>query len=189
VNDHARLDAQVRSALAELPMPDDVETRAALGDVLQRSRTKRTAPRWVAPALVAAAVIAIVALVGTFVRLGPHDEPAPAASPLSRLLGDWERDVDGSTQPGWDGPWTMTFDRRGVFELGGPATADASGEGASYAVSGDTLRVDVFVNNVCSELPAGLYLWSRTGDVLTLRLVEDPCADRAALLAGSWRRP
>jgi hypothetical protein len=188
VNDDTRLDAQVRGALAELPMPDEAQTRAVLVDVLQHRRAERTTARWIAPTLVAATVVAIVALVGTFVRLGSDDRPPPVATPSSQLLGDWHRDVD-SQQAGWDGSWSMTFERRGVLALAGPTGASDSSDGASYAVSGDSLRVDVFVNNVCSELPAGLYLWSRTGDVLTLRLVEDPCPVRAELLTGTWRGP
>jgi hypothetical protein len=186
VNDDTRFDAQVRGALAELPMPDDRQTREALVDVLRRSRAERSTPRWLVPTLVAAAVVAIVGLAGTFVQLRDPGDPQPAA-PAGEVRGGWGRELAGAQQPGWDGRWLMTFDREGVFGLYGPASADASSDGASYALTKDTLRVDVFVNNACSELPAGVYTWSRAGNVLTLTLVEDPCAARAELLAGSWR--
>ena len=188
MTDDTRLDAQMRSALAELPMPDDIETRAALGDVLRRSRAEPTPSRWRAPVMVAAAVVAIVLLAGVLIGLGSGDQSPPVADPGSQLRGDWQRDVH-SHQQGWNGTWSMRFDHDGVFELVGPATTSASTEGASYALEAHSLRVDVFVNNVCSELPAGRYLWSRTGDVLTLTVLEDRCPVRAALLRGSWRTP
>jgi len=32
------------------------------------------------------------------------------------------------------------------------------------------------------------YTWQRAGDVLTLRAVQDECADRDSILTGAWRR-
>ncbi len=188
MNDDTRLDAQVRSALAELPVPDDAHTSAALRDVLRRGHAERRQPRWLAPTLVAAAVVSILALVGTLVHLGAGEPPEPAPSPSSQLVGDWQRVVDSDEQPEWSGNWLVTFDSGGVLVMRGPATAAESSDGASYAVTGGQVRVDVFVNNACSEQPAGVYGWSRSGDVLTLTLIEDPCAARVGLFAGSWRR-
>ena len=52
MTDDTRLDARVRGALADLPMPDDHETRAALQTVLERSRG--TTALGAAPTLVVA---------------------------------------------------------------------------------------------------------------------------------------
>ena len=80
----------------------------------------------------------------------------------------------------------MAFDGRGVLTLTPPTKSVDGTDGASYAVAGAQVRVDAFVNGVCNELPPGTYSWSTSGDGLRLTAVDDPCAPRAALLAGTW---
>ena len=66
--------------------------------------------------------------------------------------------------------------------------ADVSSEGASYAVTRGEFRTDVFVNSVCPEQAAGVYAWRLDGERLTLTEVDDACADRVDVFAGTWRR-
>lgn len=187
----ARLDAQVRSALTDLPAPDDMATRAALDTVVRRSRALRPVPpskgrSWVVPATAAAVAVILVATLAT-AFLGRSEPPVPAPGAPSSLVGSWERQVRGAETPGWNGRWRMTLSADGVMSLAGPTRAADSVEGASYAESRGRLRVDVFVNSACPELPAGVYGWARDSGGLRLTLDEDPCRSRADLFVGRWQ--
>ncbi len=185
MTDDTRLDARVRSVLTDLPVPDETATRAALVTVLERSQGRDGKDRrpWLVPLAAAAAVVIVAGLATAFLDRS-QSTPQPAA-PLS-VVGSWERQVSGAGTPGWDGEWLMTLTADGVLTLDGPATATDSSEGASYADSGGQLRVDAFVNSACSELPAGVYAWTRDARGLTLSLVEDACDARPDLFAGRW---
>jgi hypothetical protein len=188
MTDDTRLDSLVRGALTELPLPDDAQTRAALGNVLERSRAPRVRSRaWVAPALIAAAV-ALAALAGVrLVTAQEQSTPTPSA-PTDALVGDWQRQVSGAEKSSWDGRWRLAIADDGVLLLSGPARTKVSSEGASYAATDAQIRIDVFVNSACPEMAAGVYGWERTGARLTLTLVEDPCEARAEMFDGTWRR-
>jgi hypothetical protein len=188
VTDDTLLDARVRAALTDLPVPDDRATREALVNVLERSGRSRHEPRrWIAPTLVAATVVLAV-LLGMWVSRPSPRHPVPAPSPASTLLGDWQHQVTGSGTNGWDGRWRMALTDDGVLRLSGPETVTASIEGASYAATAGRLRIDAFANSVCDQKAAGLYTWQVSGDALVLALVEDPCAGRVEVFAGTWRR-
>ncbi|MBF4769902.1 hypothetical protein ISU10_19190 [Nocardioides agariphilus] len=191
MTDDTRFDARVRGALTELPVPGDLETRDALVAVLDRSRGPRRSPRrsprtWAMPALAAAAVVALVALLAVVVDR--PESPQAGQAPPPSLSGQWELDAAGLTDPGWRGRWLLSFDEDGVLTLTGPAGAMDSTEGASYAVTGDHVRVDVFVNSACAEQTAGEYRWRTRGDHLLLVVLDDVCPARAGLLAGDWTR-
>jgi hypothetical protein len=186
-DDDARLDARVRGALIELPAPDDAATRDALHVVLERSRGPRRRPRtWVAPVLAAAAVAVLALLAGRLVDEPDPTTPEPAA-PTEALVGPWVRQVTSSESPDWDGRWRLTLTADGVLTLSAPDGAAASSEGASYAATDNQLRSDVFVNSVCSEMPAGVYAWAVVGESLTLSAVDDQCVDRVEVFVGTWR--
>ncbi len=60
--------------------------------------------------------------------------------------------------------------------------------------SAGKLRVDGYLHpergSFCGpEIPQNAsYSWSTAGDVLTLKAVDDPCADRDSTLTGTWKR-
>ncbi len=189
MTDDARLDARVRGVLTDLPVPDDAETRDALQAVLARSRgPRRQVGGWVAPAIVAAAIVLVALAVGTWLDRTNPVEPAPSPDPASALVGEWQRQVTGAATDGWDGAWRLTLRQDGVLELRGPTTAGASSEGASWTATEGELRTDVFVNSVCAEQPAGVYTWRVEGDGLRLTLETTDCTARADVFAGTWRR-
>jgi hypothetical protein len=189
MTDDTRLDARVRGALTELPAPGDQATREALRVVLDRSSGPRRTPRsWVAPAVVAATVALLLGLLGAVLNRPDQDVPTPAPAPRDALTGEWQQRVTGVSRDGWAGRWHLVLEGDGVLALSGPKTVRDSTEGASYEVTSNHLRVDVFVNSACPEQPAGVYEWRVTGDRLVLDAVSEPCLARAELFVGTWTR-
>ena len=187
MTDDTRLDARVRGVLTDLPVPDADATREALRTVLARSESTRRRPAWAAPVLVAA-VVALIALLAARLVAGPDPAPPTPAAPRDALVGDWQHQVRGAEEDAWNGRWRLALTDDGVLLLSGPESASVSSEGASYEVTAERFRTDVFVNSACSELPAGVYEWRLDGDRLTLTEVGNDCADRADVFAGTWRR-
>lgn len=187
MTDDTRLDARVRGVLTDLPVPDADATRDALRTVLARSESTRRRPTWAAPVL-AAAVVALIALLAARLVTSPDPEPPAPANPGDALVGDWQHVVRGAEKTGWDGRWRLALTDDGVLLLSGPESAAVSSEGASYAVTRQQFRTDVFVNSECSEQAAGVYTWRLDGETLTLTEVGIDCADRSDVFAGTWRR-
>ena len=183
---HGDLDALVRRGLTEAADPlDDLDTTVALERVLSRSKGRRRTRR----AVVAVAVAAVVGAVGfgsTALVTGLRDEtdgPGPALRPH----GAYQRTVD--TAP-WQGRWTMQLGGDRVLVLRAPAGVpgdDAPTDGASYVLDAGTLRLDAFTNGACTETPPGTYTWSVKGDGLVLLPVDEQCAARELVFAGTWR--
>jgi hypothetical protein len=119
---------------------------------------------------------------------GPDPAPPAPASPRDALVGDWQHGVRGAEKTGWDGRWRLALTDDGVLLLSGPESASVSSEGASYNVTREQFRTDVFVNSACNEQAAGVYAWRLDGDALTLTEVDDPCGPRRDVFAGTWRR-
>ena len=187
MNDEMMLDARVRRGLQALPVPAAPSTTAALARVTGRERRTARDPWRVAlvAAVAAGLVMAGPALLRTVA--GGDDEPTPAPSAGSELHGSWTRTADPRTEPSWQGEWQVSFDDQGVLGVTSPAGARAVTEGAAYAVTGSQLRVDLFVNSVCYEIPPASYLWSVSSDGLRLTSRDDDCAPRRELLSGTWR--
>ncbi len=188
MTDDTRLDARVRGALTDLPMPDDAQTLEALRVVLERSSGPRRQVRgWVAPVLVAAAVLLIALVVGTWPERNATVQPA-APDRTDALVGQWERRVTDASTPGWNGTWRVILTRDGILQLRAPDTVSISTEGASWSATAGALRTDVFVNSVCAEQPAGVYFWHIEGGDLGLAAEQDGCVERSDVFAGTWRR-
>lgn len=188
----ARLDALVATALREkLPAPAPDATREALRHVLERSPQHRPARLWASATAVAAAVaVAVLAFVVT-----PWSGDAPERLPVApvstaapeELLGTWTRTVRISDDPAAEGSWSVRLTPAGVLELEGPPGTGRV-DGASYALRGEVLTTDAFVNGECPDAPAGSYRWTVTGDTLRLERSGEPCGFRLSVLAGTWNR-
>lgn len=76
----------------------------------------------------------------------------------------------------------------GVVRLAGPRDLPASTEGVSYAVAGDEVRIDAFVNDACAEQPAGVYRVVVSDTMLRLTALDESCSLRAAVFDGTWGR-
>ncbi len=174
-----RLDALLRD---QLHRADTLLVEPRLEAVLARSAQRRRRRRagWVA-----AAVLVLVAGSGAIVGLLQGRSPAQTHAATGSVLdGRWTRTTH-------DGVWVISFDTHRTLSLQVPSTVPAASfpvDGASYATDGDTVRIAAFVNGDCYTLPVGTYHWTRSGGVLRLQAVADPCSTRRELFAGTWVR-
>lgn len=183
MKDDARFDSLVSTALREeLETPPPDHTQLALQRVLARSRRPSRAPTWLVGVAAAAAVAAVV-LAQVFLR--PDVAPGPASPPS--LVGEWTREVRVAADPEAEGSWALRLEPDGVARIIPPRPVEG-GDGASYAVGENTLRVDAFANGSCNELPAGSYRWSVTSSTLQLVPEEEPCTFRRSVFSGEWLR-
>ena len=185
------LDDRVKGALERSTSVVDPDVRRDLATV--RRRTSRLVLRQ----RVGGAAL-VVALIASAVFLGPgivdvirnqRNEPAdrPTPAPTGTLPGSYRVDLSGAdgrlVSAGLDGEWTLTFNSDGALLWNAPASAGIS-EGLprdTYQMSGDRIVTTAFVPELC-EGAVGTYTWKRTGSSLSLRVVDDACELRAAVL-------
>lgn len=125
----------------------------------------------------------------------PYGMPLPPALP-SELDGLYTRTIpfEGTPFPckrcaGYrleGGVWSLYFDK-GVMKVFQQETDFEAI--TSFTVSGD--RLTVFNDPYCEEdiTMAGTYTWQKNGDVLTLKVINDPCSIRLRaknLTATAW---
>ncbi len=130
--------------------------------------------------VVLAAALALAFPTGTYAR-------NVTAADLAR-----QRDLHGMCRycdPPATGTWRLTV-RGGRLTLVGPDRSLAT-----ERYSAGSRRVRLAAHSSVCRLPGnhfaggtGTYAWKRVGFRLVLRVVRDTCADRAAILAGSWIR-
>ncbi len=188
-----RFDARVRAALLDVPMPDDDETRVALGKVTGRSRGGGGWSPWLVGAAAAAAVLVLILATVLAVPRSGQEPPASPASSNSSSSGStlldtpWVRRVDGGIEPTWAGRWTATFNASGSLTLEAPTGAEQVSDAAAFTVADSTVRISAFTNTVCPGDAAGVYRWTGADGRLTLSPVTDSCLARRAVLAGTWQ--
>lgn len=176
-----RLDLLLRTALHRA---DDLPVETAYDAVVARS-AQRTLRRRIG----LAAVVAVLVVAGVGGVLGLQAPPAPPPAvdhPHATLQGAWTRTVTGGEVG--DGAWTLTFADPPMLEIVGPPDRPSTSvtDGASYTVSGDEVRVNIFVNGVCDVAQVGTYRWTATGGLLYLDVIADDCEQRQELLVGTW---
>lgn len=173
----------------------ELELRTAASRQEHRAPTRRR-PRPRLGALVPA--FALAATVTLIVALMPGDVdpersvPAPAAAPVPALL-------QGTFQGETGGP-DLQVKESSLRMVNGPSGtstlllgfASVSGDRITVRVDPQRTSGDPFPGPLCRGGrvgDAGVYRYLVRGDVLTFRLVEDPCRGRAELLTGSrWKR-
>lgn len=173
-----RIDELLR---AELHRADDLAVTDRYAAVVARSsrRTRRRRAGVLATTLAVAAGT-LGAVTAAVDHLGRDDGPGPAVPAERQLDGTWTRTVDGQR-------WTITFARGAVLQIEAPAGTDEAIDGASYATTSSTLRLDAFANGSCYELAPGSYRWTLTGStVLQLQHDDEPCQARRRVFDGAW---
>ena len=187
------LDDRVKSALERSTTIVDPDVRRDLATV--RRRTSQLALRQrIGGGLLAVALIAGAIFLGPqivdVIRSQRDTRPAdrPTLVPTETLVGSYRADLSGVggqlAAAGLDGAWTLSFNSDGSLVWNAPATGDVS-EGLprdTYQMSGDRIVTTAFVSELC-EGGVGTYTWERIGSALTLRLVDDTCELRTAVLA------
>jgi hypothetical protein len=173
----------------------DVERHLHLA--LRRGRRRVLARRVAgATAVVAAAgTVAVVALRAPgMLRDAPQpldrpDRPGPSAPVIA---GTATTDLSPGPGPvddfGMAGRWTLRLGADGAVRLKAPASFQGSTDAVAFQVEGSRFRTNAFVNDLCGELPAGTYRWTRDRDTWTFDAVDEACDARAALFAGrAWQ--
>lgn len=176
-----RLDLLLRTELRRADdLPVDNPYDAVVARSAQRTRRRRVG-------LAAAAAVLVAAGVGGVLQLQSSSTPPPAVEqPHATLAGSWTRTVTSGAVG--DGAWTLSFEGPPVLRMEGPTDRPATSvtDGASYTVSGDEVRVNIFVNGVCDVAPVGTYRWTVDGALLYLEPIDEGCAARRQLLTGTW---
>jgi len=186
------LDDRVKSALERSTHVVDPDVRRDLATV--RRRTRRLVLRQrIGGGLLAIAVVAAALFLGPRLldvigsqrgRPAGRPTPPPAASLVNSYRVDLKDAGGDLVSAGLDGEWTLSFNGDGTLVWNAPPTAGIS-EGLprdTYQVSGDRIVTAAFVTELC-EGGVGTYTWTREGSSLTLTVVNDDCALRAAILS------
>jgi hypothetical protein len=187
MNAENRLDARLRSTFEQQSAGvGEIETPSALEAVVNRSarRTRRKRISYAVGGALAAAATIGVAVIGPS---GPPGRPEPVTP--TRPTGTWERTLTEDGQ--WSGRWSLTLAAGNVLELTAPvglSPDEGATDGASYAISDHTLRLDAFSNGACLDQAAGTYRWTVDHDRLFLEPADDPCQQRRHVFAGVWRQ-
>ena len=183
-------DDELRSRLgAQQPTFADQEIETALlrtrAAALARLRRRR-ATIWLAPALAAAATVALVVLM----TVGPGHRPSaptssPAAGPTAGAAGAWFRHAVGVSSAATgsvdlSSVWVVRLSdaNHGTFDVR-PATRFGAGT-LRYDGSRGGWVVDVMADQCGGR--DGVYRAEREGPSLTFALVTDPCELRRELL-------
>jgi len=125
------------------------------------------------------------------ITLTPPDAATTTATAAPRFaLGVYISAItpQDNLKSAWVGKWELEFKAGivAVFALEGKRVITAE----YSAIENQIKFVDQIGSYACKEVGrAGIYRWMFEGDALKLARVDDPCADRAALLqAHSWRK-
>ena len=181
------VDERLRAGLAEyatrLPEPD-VELRFRRSLAIHRRRALRRVS--VITGLVAAACAVVVLSVvwsGSPGRLWPAGDDAPTPTVRGSYAG-LAKGLPG--QPRSSGRWGLEFAADGAVSAIAPTGSGREPEAAG-TLTGNVLTTGLFASDSCAGTASGRYTLERVGDRVVLRVAEDRCAARTALLtATTW---
>ena len=161
-----------------------------LADTIARGRGRRVARRRAATAL--AALVAVALPLGAMLGVRTLHRPAAPVQVVdgTGMLGTYTADITGL--PGADsatGRWVLDVRGNGTIVLEAPSAYRGIVTGFHYVTDGARVRVDLFTQDLCTDLPVGTYTWSRTASGLRFDVVDDSCSARTAFLTGRTWRP
>jgi hypothetical protein len=150
-------------------------------------------------AIAASVVIAIVVLPPAIDALRDAERDRPAASPsLNKnpavIGGTYYRTLIPNDQPavrqnGLAGLWTIGLGTDGIMTVSAPSSFTGVLSGSLFQIRGDQFRTNLFVQDVCSNLPMASYRWTSSGSQLTFTPLDDSCEGRVAVLTSApWDR-
>ena len=173
-------------AVAEVLRRAVGEPEGDLTDVLARGARARRAwrrRRMVASGLAVGLAAAVAAV--AFVVLRPQASTPEPVHPAPSIEGTYTGHVTGAAgRAALNGQWRLTFNHDGTVAVVAPPGYGGLVSGVSYRVTGDVVRTDLMVQDLCSGDSLGSYRWVRAGDHLTFSAVRESCAARSRLLAG-----
>lgn len=189
------LDRRLRDGLDRLAAEIEPDVEGRLRTTLERGHRVSFA----LPIAATAAAVLLVAVVGpALIGLvrgefgtpgGETPTPLPAAPSLVGAYATTVAPGDSAVEEhNLSGAWTISFEADGVLSVTAPTGFAGTRTGYSYTVTGDRLVTDLFGSDVCTTQLPGSYRWELVGESLTFTVIDEPCAGRAALLAGQeWQ--
>jgi hypothetical protein len=192
------LDRRLREGLDRLAEEVEPNIEGRLRATLERGHRPWLAA-FALPVLAAAAGVLLVAVVGSALSVMLRDDIGPpigasqAPSPSTQsVVGTYSATVAAGEpavqEHSLTGAWTVEFVANGSLSVTAPTSFTGTRTGYSYVLNGEELVTDLFGSDVCTTLLPGTYRWERMDDTVTFTAIDEPCAGRAALLAGQpWQ--
>ena len=192
------LDRRLREGVGRLTSQVDPDVDRNLDRTFRRARRTIAVRRaGAAVAVVASIAIAIVVVPRAIDALRSEQLPSPAASPTitnpAVIAGTYEtvipNDQPAVRRNGLAGRWTIRLGTNGIMTVSAPGSFTGVLSGTLFRIQGDHFRTNLFIQDVCSNLPIDSYRWARSGNELTFTRLNDPCEGRVAVLTSApWTR-
>jgi hypothetical protein len=181
------VDDRLRQGLGANATAFEPEVETSLDDVRRRGRRARRV-RWARRGAVVAAATAAAALVAVVVRPDVPADPVPtppvaAPSSTDELFTSYQADV--VTPQALAGRWGLELRGNGSVLVSAPAGYAGVVSGTIFTADRSRLRINLFSQDVCSDLGNGEYTWSRAGGRLTLAVSDDACEARVRFFTGN----
>ena len=174
------VDDRLRQGLGSNAAAFEPEVEAHLDGVRRRGR-RAVRFRVARAGAAVVAVAAAAALVVVLVRPGTSEDPPPAPpvagpSATAELFRSYRSDV--TQPPRLAGRWGLELRGNGSVVVNAPEGYAGVVSGTIFTADRSRLRINLFAQDVCSDLGNGEYDWTRVGDRLVLEVSDDPCAAR-----------
>jgi hypothetical protein len=196
------LDRRLREDIGRLTSQVDPDVDPNLQWTLRRAhRTIAIRRAGAAIAVAASIAVAIVVVPRAIDALRDAQRERPATSPTASpgntnpavIAGTYEalipKDQPAVRQNHLAGRWTIGLGTNGIMTVSAPSSFTGVLSGSLYQIQGDRFRTNLFVQDICSNLPLATYRWIRSGTKLSFTPIDDPCEGRVAMLTSApWTR-
>ena len=193
------LDRRLREGIDRLTSELEPDVDRNLGQSYRRARRtialRRTGAAIAVVAMVAVGLLVVPRAIDALRETQRHQpavSPTPNTDPAV-IAGTYETVVpsDGPAvrRNGLAGAWTIELGTDGIMTVSAPASFSGVLSGTLFQVQGDRFRTNLFVQDVCSNLPLATYRWVLRSGELSLAPIDDPCEGRVAVLTSApWTR-
>lgn len=185
------VDERLRIGLSRNALSLEPDVDAFLATALARRRRSRRI-RWAgatAGLVAAACAVTVLVLSAGWGDRGASVVPADGSTSSVAVQGRYAGEVAAfAAAPSVAGRWVLEFREKGVLAVTAPPAYPGVVSGVLYAVQGAELRTDLFSQDLCSGQPLGRYAVTITTGGVGFAVVDDPCAQRVAVLAPTtWK--
>jgi hypothetical protein len=186
------VDREIAARLESAARHPEGNSARRLFEATSQGRRIRHRRRRIAAAAVALGVIAVPAVTVVTLR-AVSDRRTTAVTPAdpTRLLGTFTTNVPPTSTAAGSlaGSWTLTLHGDGTIGVKPPPGYHGVVSGNDFRPTDDTVRLNLFVQDVCSSAPVGQYLWARDNAGLHFTVLNDSCVARRDVLTSAVWRP
>lgn len=190
MSERDRVDREIAARVQGAAAPPGADPLLRLWEAAGRGQRIRRRRRYAAVATAVLAVAAVPAGAVVAVNAVRGGGSAAVTADTTRLLGTFTTDVprSGSTTAPVAGRWTLVLHGDGTIGVHAPPGYAGVVTGSAFQTTGGTVRLNLFVQDLCSASPVGRYRWSRDAAGLRFTELTDDCAARRLVLgSGVWR--